>query len=296
VRSWPTTDGKHLAVVKVEPTSTPPCIANGTVYERLPGKTQVVKDPVKLAGLFSRGDVARQCAEARADAAALSVVRDWLDGEAGVFQQGWIPIVSEAEESDAPGDDSMFVRFAVGVASTGNPPNISGRLFRASFVESVWNMLVQRPNGQIHGFGRSLDPAFWSQEAVTWRHQIQGHQDAISIVRASWDGAVAVGQKIAAEDVYLDHFAASSVAQDWGVRRVPRTAPWGLRRRLRNCRVDRREVPAPAGRPATSSCAEAPSFPASNHTTSPAWVGRCFVRSAASGTSPRSPGRRFRRS
>jgi hypothetical protein len=109
----------------------------------------------------------------------------------------------------------MFVRFAVGVASTGNPPNISGRLFRASFVESVWNMLVQRPNGRIHGFGRSPDPAFWSQEAVTWRHQIQGHQDAISIVRASWDGAVAVGQKLAAEDVYLDHFASSSVAQDW---------------------------------------------------------------------------------
>src|SRR4051812_18396223 len=54
-----------VAVVRVAPISTPPCITNGTVYERLPGKTQTVRDPLRLADLFSRGDAARANAQAR---------------------------------------------------------------------------------------------------------------------------------------------------------------------------------------------------------------------------------------
>jgi len=59
VVAWETTNG-HVAVVRVTPTSTPPSLANGTVYERLPGKSQTVRDPLRLADLFGRGDAARR--------------------------------------------------------------------------------------------------------------------------------------------------------------------------------------------------------------------------------------------
>ena len=50
IEAWEAPKG-HVAVVKVSATSTPPCIANGTVYERLPGKTQTLRDPLRLADL-----------------------------------------------------------------------------------------------------------------------------------------------------------------------------------------------------------------------------------------------------
>ena len=30
----------HVVIVEIQPTSTPPCLTNGTVYERLPGKSR----------------------------------------------------------------------------------------------------------------------------------------------------------------------------------------------------------------------------------------------------------------
>jgi hypothetical protein len=69
IHAWPADNG-HVAVIRVRSTSTPPCIANGTVYERLPGKTPPVRDPVRLASLFGRGDEARKLAEAIAYRAA----------------------------------------------------------------------------------------------------------------------------------------------------------------------------------------------------------------------------------
>jgi hypothetical protein len=212
VRPWPAPNG-HVAVVRITPTSTPPCIANGTVYERLPGKTQTVQDPLKLADLFSRGDQARRDAEARADRAALTVMRDWLEGEAGEFRTEWLTAQLQPTEED----ETAHVRFAVGVAATGNPPNIAGRLFREEFVEEVWTQLRDRPLGLPAGFGRPPEPAAWSQEALTWRHQVTGHLDFITIVRASWDGSVAAGEKLAAEDVYPDSLASHRAASSWRI-------------------------------------------------------------------------------
>jgi predicted HTH transcriptional regulator len=76
----------HVAVVAVTPTSTPPGLANGTVYERLPGKTETVRDPQRLADLYARGDAAHSGARAAADQAARAVLIDWLDGDAGRFR------------------------------------------------------------------------------------------------------------------------------------------------------------------------------------------------------------------
>jgi hypothetical protein len=215
VAAWAAPNG-HVAVVRVTATSTPPCLANGTVYERLPGKTQPVCDPLLLAGLFSRGDTARREAEARADRAALIVLDDWLGGDAGVFRTAWVPLDAKAEDdTDENTDDTAHVRFAVGVAATGNPPNISGRLFRDELVEDVWNELRDRPTGMPPELGRPPDPVTPSQDALTWRHHVRSHVDVITIVRAAWDGSVASGEKLSWEDVYPDNLAESRIAAAW---------------------------------------------------------------------------------
>jgi hypothetical protein len=108
------------------------------------------------------------------------------------------------------------IRFAIGVAATGNPPNISGRLFRNELVEEVWTELRDRPNpGVPPGWGSAPDAVAWSQDALTWRHQSQGMVDGITIVRAAWDGSVAVGQKLVTEDVYPDSLATNRLAPEW---------------------------------------------------------------------------------
>ncbi|WP_372517934.1 AlbA family DNA-binding domain-containing protein [Solirubrobacter phytolaccae] len=86
VLAWRAQNG-HVAIVRVSPTPTPPCMANGTLYERLPGKSQTVRDPTRLAELFAKGDLARRTTQERADRAALAVLRDWLEAEPGVFRE-----------------------------------------------------------------------------------------------------------------------------------------------------------------------------------------------------------------
>jgi Putative DNA-binding domain len=212
VAAWQAPAG-HVAVVRVAPTSTPPCIANGTVYERLPGKTQTVRDPLRLADLFSRGDDARRDAQGRADRAARTVMEDELGGDAGHFQMEWA--LTNTEQDENPSDDSSYVRFSVGVAATGNVPNIAGRLFRHEFAEQIWLELRDRPTGMPPGFGGTPDAVDWSQEALTWRHQMTGPLNSITIVRAIWDGSAAVGQMIATEDVHPDSLAQRRVAPEW---------------------------------------------------------------------------------
>jgi hypothetical protein len=203
VRVWDAPNG-HVAVVRVTPTSTPPCMTNGTVYERLPGKTLTVSDPVRLADLFSRGDEARKGAQARADRAA-RIVMEMLEGADGEFVARWEP--AEPEESEEPPDETDHVRYALGVAATGNPPDIASRLFKDEFAEDVWGELRDRPGELPAPFATSPDPVDWSQEALRWRRQTGGFVNSITVVRASWDGAVAVGRKIATEDVHLDSLA-----------------------------------------------------------------------------------------
>ncbi len=217
VAAWKAPNG-HVAVVRVTPTSTPPCIANGTVYERLPGKSQTVRDPLRLADLFSRGDQARHDAQARADRAALIVLKDWLNGDAGVFRAQSVPLQPAVDE-DGPEkpDEAAHVRFAIGVAATGNAPTISGRLFKTEFAEEIWTHLRDRPTGLPVGFGYSPDAVTWSQDALTWRHELKGHVDFITLVRAAWDGSVAVGEKLSMENVYPDTFAQGRIAPDWAL-------------------------------------------------------------------------------
>ena len=212
VRAWPVGAG-HVAVVWVPPISTPPCIANGSVYERLPGESREVTDPLVLADLYRRGDEAHKSAEARAERAALTVLDAWLGGDAGAFRAVWQP--PEGHEPDEV-EQKEYVSFAVGIATTGNPPDISSRLFREDFAHGVWNDLRDRPNDLPLGLsGGSPDSIDVEQSAIIWRHEIEIVLRTITVVRAAWDGSVAVGRKRDTEDVYPNSLVEQGVASEW---------------------------------------------------------------------------------
>jgi hypothetical protein len=220
----------YVVIVEIKPTSTPPCIANGTVYERLPGKTQVVKDPLILADLYSRGEAAKREAQARADRAAMTLLKDWIEGAAGEFRTNtFVPRepddeVAEGNATDAQkakeakqraqAEDARTVRFAIGVAATGNRPNISGRLFKHEFAQEVRGQLHQRSEYPLQ-FSAPPDRSIWSQDAISWRYQVGGNVSAVLLARAAWDGSVAAGERIVTDDVYVDYFASSRLAPAW---------------------------------------------------------------------------------
>jgi hypothetical protein len=103
----------------------------------------------------------------------------------------------------------------VGVAATGNPPNISGRLFKTELGEEIRQKLGDRPTGLPAGLGAPPDPVTWSQGALTWRHEIPGLFERITVVRAAWDGSVAAGQRLPTDEFYPDHLAASQIFDEW---------------------------------------------------------------------------------
>jgi hypothetical protein len=205
IHAWPADNG-HVAVIRVRSTSTPPCIANGTVYERLPGKTPPVRDPVRLASLFGRGDEARKLAEAiayRAAKLALDAVTKDEDTQ-------------EEEREEGGRAPLRAIRFAVGVAATGNPPDIASRLFQDDFSTAYWEYLRDLPDGMPYGWGQGPRPVEWPQTALLWRRELRGPIDYDVVLRASWDGAAAVAQRIAKDDAYLDDaFVNSRVGPAW---------------------------------------------------------------------------------
>ena len=126
-----------------------------------------------------------------------------------------MPVVEPDEDADAD-QDAAHIRYAVGVAATGNPPNISSRLFRAAFMEQVWCELRDRPTGMPPGLsGPGPDAVTPAQDSLTWRHQIAGLIDSITVVRARWDGAAASGAKRATEDVLPDSLASAGIREEW---------------------------------------------------------------------------------
>ncbi|MDQ3880475.1 MAG: ATP-binding protein [Chloroflexota bacterium] len=189
VASWPTARG-HVAVVRVAPTPTPPCITNGTLYERIPGKTITVRDPLRLADLYARGDRARTDAQARADRAAATLHS------------------SQARLGDA-------IEFTVAVAATGNSHDIAAKLFRQEFADALWDRLDQRPQGLPVPFRQPPDAVVWSQHALSCSHQTRGPASALTIARASWDGGVALHQQLDTHDARVESLVSSCVEPAW---------------------------------------------------------------------------------
>lgn len=155
-RAIPTSEGRMLAVVWVPPTPTPPCNAHGTVYERVSGRTVSVREPLRLAQLFARGDGAHQRAQAHARRAAKRTLQR-LDAQ-----------------------HSPALQFSLGLCATGYAPDIGSRLFSERF----WNRVAAAIPGALcehrqNGLAATSIPA-WDGD-IRWR------------VLATWDGSVGVG-------------------------------------------------------------------------------------------------------
>lgn len=124
----------------------------------------------------------------------MTLLKEGLEGDAGEFRTGSFPAgadVDDAEEGDvktaktakerkarAKAKDAKYVRFAVGVAATGNPPNVAGRLFKREFDQEVHEKLYERSEYR-HDFSGPRDRSTWSQDAITWRFQLAGTVDAV---------------------------------------------------------------------------------------------------------------------
>jgi hypothetical protein len=112
VREFKMTGGKFVAVVHIPPTTTPPCMSGGSVFERVSGKTIPVTDPTRLASLFERGDTARQAGVTHAERISGRVL------------------------FDAEGD-AANAQFALGLAVPGGPLDLTPRLFTPGFHEAA---------------------------------------------------------------------------------------------------------------------------------------------------------------
>jgi hypothetical protein len=165
----PTSDGRHVAVVRIPPVATPPCNAHGTVYERVSGRTISVREPLRLAELFARGDQAKKDAEAKAHTAAREIMAGGRDRKH--FQPS-------------------RVQFGLGLTAAGYLPDISSRLFSIAFEERVVSCLAALPHGPDLA-GPPRGQRFWTQDSRLFVSE--GRDDVLGrswLVRTTWDGAV----------------------------------------------------------------------------------------------------------
>jgi hypothetical protein len=116
VHAWPVGEGRHVAVVWVPPIATPPCNASGTVYERVSGKTIPVREPLRLAELFARGQSAHTSAREKARQAAHSAI---------------------GHGESLPDYRHDYPQFGLGLAAVAYMPDVSSRLFSPWFEEDV---------------------------------------------------------------------------------------------------------------------------------------------------------------
>jgi hypothetical protein len=175
VKAWPVANGKHVAVVNVDPVAVPPCVtSSGQVYERLPGKTEPVTAP-RLAALFERGELRKQTTEGEALRAAT--------GDR---------ITSYPEPS--------FLCLRLGVAATGKDDDVSARLFTELFEEKLIEVFRSLPTAPLlpRPGHRDFDQSI-SQDARTviaagaenWQRWA---------TRAGWDGSVVVSLDVHSEE------------------------------------------------------------------------------------------------
>jgi hypothetical protein len=175
VRSIAVGGEKHVAVVEIPPVAVAPCICRGTVYERVSGRTVPVKEPIRLADLYGRGETARGFAESAARDVAFELFKD----------------------PGLPGSGDPWPRVAVAVGATGHPPDISSRLFSESY-ESALQTVVKK--GLIPNIARvpevaapSLSMGFEQSNRFVDCRDLHTHaHPRYWHVRAVWNGVVGV--------------------------------------------------------------------------------------------------------
>lgn len=192
-------DDRHLAVVEVSPVAIAPCICRGTVYERVSGRTIPVKEPIRLAELYKRGDAAHALARAGAESAADELMRD----------------------PRLPGAEDRMPRISLALAATGHPDDIASRLFsqryEAALGEVVGVELVPAgPARPPDPFGPRVVMGFEQSNRYvdcndlhTYAHRRDWH------VRAIWDGTVAVYADWAVDRVAPEQIAEELIGPAW---------------------------------------------------------------------------------
>lgn len=190
---------RHVAVVRVQPTSVPPCIVRGTVYERVPGAAIPVKAPERLAELFRRGDMAREQAEsgAREDAR-------------------WLMIDGVGRGSPVGGADESGreVQVAVALAPTGMPPDVSSRLFTRPFEEALGKAVLKLHGGSRLQAAASPETS-WSQDTLAAELDAIGSVRTHWRVQASWNGVVGIYYLIDVGDVVIESLVERVIGAAW---------------------------------------------------------------------------------
>jgi hypothetical protein len=171
VHAWAAGDDRHVAVVRVPPIATPPCNASGTVYERVSGKTIPVRESLRLAELFARGDSAHAAGKERAHQAA----RD-------AYEHG----------KRLSGYSADHVQFGLGLAAIGYQPDVSLRLFSEAFQEALF-ATVETLEGEVvrRPFGPQVTP-YVTQDSRRLEIQAARSHTYSWIVRATCNGALGV--------------------------------------------------------------------------------------------------------
>lgn len=198
VRSVPTSDGRRLAVVEVPPIAIPPCVAKGTVFERISGATVPVEDPIRLSDLYQRGRNARDNAIAAARNAAISVI----------------------EDPDCPGAGSGWPRIALALSATGHPPDISSRLFSETFetamIDVIKRELVPPTPGVPDAYGPQMTNGFeQSNRWVNCEDRLGHGKPCYWHVRVIWDGTVVVCGAWDIESVRAHAVSSELVNSSW---------------------------------------------------------------------------------
>jgi hypothetical protein len=181
-RAWLVADGRYVAVVWIPPTPTPPCNTRGTVYERVSGKTISVREPLRLAALFQRGDQAAELARTAADQAArwgLSRLRSGFE---------W---------------DASHIQFGFGYAATGYQPDIRTRLFTKHFEDQARSVIDTVLNDNSFGELREEPPVVgqhFRRFGIRASHRM-GNWWSIEF---SWSGGISIGWRAAVNNTRVD--------------------------------------------------------------------------------------------
>lgn len=198
VRSIGVDGGKHVAVVEIPPVAIAPCISRGTVYERVSGRTVPVKEPLRLAELYGRGDAAK----AKTSAAAADLSAELL------------------EDRGLPGAGDPWPRVSIAVAATGQAPDVSSVLFSRDFeaelARAVKEVLAPNPGAVPDPFGPQFRMGFEQSNRFVDCQDLHGHSRPIYWhVRAIWNGAVGVYATWEVDSAFAEHIAEILVTPAW---------------------------------------------------------------------------------
>lgn len=184
VRSFPLGEQRYVALVWVPPVRDPPCVTRGTVYERLSGKSNPIKDPGRLAALYQRGERAHEIARDRAIRAS------------DILMEGRLA---------AEGATTAALRFSIGLCTTAQAADVGAYLFTSSFLERLRDVVGDRVDEGPARRNVSVDVA---QKSVMVRGIGSYRRDAWDL-RAAWDGSIALafetGQTWWPAEILVDH-------------------------------------------------------------------------------------------